>query len=528
MEMRRIVIYDTTLRDGTQGSGINLSVEDKLKIARRLDDLGVDYIEGGWPGSNPKDMEFFTLAQQMTWKQSQIVAFGSTRRPYRRADADENLRLLLDAGTRTITIFGKSWDYHVQKALRTTLEENLSMIRESVAFLRQHDREVIYDAEHYFDGFKANRDYALATLRAAREGGAQVLVLCDTNGGTLPQEIRAIVEATRRELGDPVGIHTHNDAECAVANAIEAVLAGAVHVQGTINGYGERCGNANLCSVIPALRLKLGLDCLHDGALAQLTDVSHFVAEVANCTPFERQPYVGRNAFAHKAGVHVSAVMAAPDTYEHIPPEVVGNRRRVIVSDLSGRANILYKASEIGLDLSRDSPEVRTILERIKWMEHAGYQFEGAEASFELLARRLMGGHRPPFEVGSFRVVVEWEPDGRCRAEATIRVRVGEVEEHTASDGNGPVHALDRALRKAIEKFYPEIREVRLVDYKVRVLNAEAATGARVRVLIETTDGRDRWGTVGVSENVVEASFFALSDSLEYALLRRLNCAAVP
>ena len=517
MAARRIALYDTTLRDGTQGAGITLSAQDKLRIAERLDEFGIDYIEGGWPGSNPKDLEFFAEARSRSWRHARITAFGSTRRAGVAAEQDDNLRMMLAAGTAAAAVFGKSWDLHVREALRTSLDENLAMIEDSVRYLKGRGLEVIYDAEHYFDGWKANPAYALATLAAARRGGADIVVLCDTNGGSLPFDIRDGVEAA---LGaGPVGIHTHNDSDVGVANAIVAVRAGAVHVQGTINGIGERCGNANLISLIPNLQLKLGYACVPDASLPRLGELSRIVSELANMAPNEYQAFVGKNAFAHKGGVHVSAVMAHPPTYEHIPPEAVGNERRVVVSDLSGRGNVLYKAEEMGLDLSKDSPQVREILARLKQLEHAGFQFEGAEASFELLVRRTMGQHRSAFTLKGLRVMVEKGPQGAAVAEASIRVAVDGQEEHTAAEGNGPVHALDRALRKALERFYPEIRQVRLVDYKVRVLDADAATAAKVRVLIQSTDGRRTWGTVGVSENVVEASWQALVDSLEYVLL---------
>jgi 2-isopropylmalate synthase len=516
--MRRIAIYDTTLRDGTQAAGVSFSVEDKLRIARRLDELGFDYVEGGFPGSNPKDLEFFERAREQTWQHVRIAAFGSTRRAGTRPEDDPNLRLLLDAGTPTVTIFGKSWDLHVRAGLRTTLDENLAMIGDSVTFLRQGGREVIYDAEHFFDGLRANRDYALATLRAARAAGAHCLVLCDTNGGALPEDIRAGVALAASEVGGPLGIHTHNDGELAVANTLAAVGAGCEHVQGTINGYGERCGNANLCSIVPALRLKLGFSALAPDALGRLTELARLVAELANLSPNDYQPYVGANAFAHKGGVHVSAVMVDPMLYEHIAPDLVGNSRRVVVSDLSGRATVLHKAGEIGLRLDRSRPEVQAVLEDLKRLEHEGYQFEGAEASFELLLRRAVLGYRPGFEIRAFHIAVD-QHDLECTSRAIVRVAVNGDEAGASADGNGPVHALDRALRAALERFHPGLSRVRLVDYKVRVLNAEAATGARVRVLITSTDGRTHWGTVGVSENVVLASAQALADSLEYALL---------
>jgi 2-isopropylmalate synthase len=515
--MSRIAVYDTTLRDGTQAAGVALSVDDKVTIARRLDSLGVDYIEGGWPGSNPRDLAFFERARAISWGHARIAAFGSTRRAGGRVEDDTNLRLLLDAGTPVVTIFGKSWDLHVRAGLRATLEENLAMIRESVAYLTAAGREVIYDAEHFFDGLRANPAYAMATLRAAREGGARVLVLCDTNGGSLPQTIHAGVEAAARQGGAPLGIHAHNDAELGVANTLAAVSAGCTHVQGTINGYGERCGNANLCSIVPALRLKLGLEVLMPAALERLTDLSHLVAELANMAPDDYQPYVGANAFAHKGGVHVSAVMVDPVMYEHVPPDSVGNRRRVVVSDLSGRATVLHKAGEVGLPLDRSRPEVLAVLEDLKRLENEGYQFEGAEASFELLLRRAVHGQTRRFEIRAFHVAVDHHDD-TCTSRAIVRVSVNGEEAGASGEGNGPVHALDLALRAALERFHPELARVRLVDYKVRVINASAATAARVRVLITSTDGQRTWGTIGVSENVVRASAQALTDSLEYAL----------
>ena len=516
---RRISLYDTTLRDGTQGAGITLSAEDKIRIAERLDEFGIDYVEGGWPGSNPKDMEFFAQARRRTWRHVRITAFGSTRRAGIPADRDENLNTILAAATPAAAVFGKSWDLHVREALHTTLEENLEMIEDSVRYLRTRGVEVIYDAEHFFDGWKAAPGYALETLRAARRGGAEVIVLCDTNGGCLPFEIAAGMEAAQGAVNTPLGIHTHNDGDLGVGNTLVAVRCGAVHVQGTVNGLGERCGNADLISIIPNLQLKMGYACVPEASLTRLGELSRYVSELANVAPNEYQPFVGTNAFAHKGGVHVSAVMAHPPTYEHIPPEAVGNQRRVVISDLSGRSNVLYMAQEMGVDLSKDRPEVREILAALKRLEHEGYQFEGAEASFELLMRRMLGQHTPTFTLKGFGVTVQKREDGLCTSEASIRVAVDGQEEHTAAEGNGPVHALDRALRKALERFYPEIRRVRLIDYKVRVLNADAATAARVRVLIQSTDGTRTWGTVGVSENVVEASWQALVDSLDYVLL---------
>ncbi len=518
--MPRVVLYDTTLRDGTQGEGLSLSVEDKLKIALKLDEFGLDYIEGGWPGSNPKDVEFFERAKSVRFQHARLAAFGSTRRPNVSVEEDENLRALLDAGTPTVTIFGKSWDLHVTRALRTTLDENLRMVHESVAWLKQQGREVVYDAEHFFDGYKRHPEYAMATLRAASEAGADVLVLCDTNGGSTPWEI---AEAVRRIRGmglGPLGIHTHNDAELAVANTLVAVREGAVHVQGTINGYGERCGNANLCSIIPDLILKMGIECLPVERLKRLTELSRFVSEVANVGHQDHQPYVGKSAFAHKGGVHVSAVMRQPETYEHIAPELVGNNRRVVVSELAGRSNLLHKAEQFGLDLTPRPDVTRHLLRQIKELEHRGYQFEAADGSLELLMRRALSPAPPPFTLEGFRVSVTKDKNGDPVAEATVKVRVDGRSEHTAAEGNGPVHALDNAVRKALLQFYPELGRVHLLDYKVRVLDGRDGTAAGVRVLIEAGDGEATWTTIGVSTNVLEASWQALADSLEYAVLR--------
>jgi 2-isopropylmalate synthase len=515
----RVELYDTTLRDGAQSEHISFSVEDKLRIATKLDELGIHYIEGGWPGSNPKDVEFFERVKKLELTSSRIVAFGSTRRANARAEKDANLLALVDSGVDTVTIFGKSWDLHVKAALRASLEENLAMITESVEFLKEHGMRVFFDAEHFFDAYKSNPEYALAALSAAEQAKVDRLVLCDTNGGTLPFETMEIVRDVLGKVHTPLGIHAHNDADTAVANSVIAVRMGAVQVQGTINGYGERCGNANLCSIIPNLKLKLGIDCITDEQLKRLTEVSRFVSEIANLPHQHNLPYVGSSAFAHKAGVHVDAVNKAPRTYEHVDPESVGNARRFLVSELSGRANIYVKAREYGIPLEKDSPEVRLILQRLKEMEKQGYQFEGAEASFELLMKRALGIARPFFELEGFRVMVSTEREG-IRSEATVKVRVQDKHEHTAAEGNGPVNALDNALRKALEKFYPVLKQVYLTDYKVRVLDTHEGTGAKVRVLIESSDGRKSWGTVGVSENIIEASFIALADSIEYKLMK--------
>ncbi len=514
-----VVLYDTTLRDGAQREGISFSLEDKLKIARRLDRLGIAYIEGGWPGSNPKDMAFFEQAPELDLEQAVITAFGSTRRAGLAVEDDANIRSLIEARTPAVAVFGKSWDLHVYHVLNTTLEENLRMIADSVRYLKAQGREVIYDAEHFFDGYRANPDYALQTLAAAAEAGADVLVLCDTNGGALPSTIAAVIAEVQKATTTPLGIHAHNDGEMAVANSLVAVEAGVVHVQGTINGYGERCGNANLCSIIPALKLKMGVDCVGDEQLRTLTEVSHYVSEVANLRPFPHQPYVGRSAFAHKGGMHVNALLKWEESYQHIQPELVGNHTRVVVSELSGKSNIAYKAHEFGLDLADRSEEAKQVLRRIKELESQGFQFEGAEGSVELLIRRAKPDYAPPFELIDFHVLIRNSQGGKMAAEATVKVRVGDQIMHTAADGNGPVNALDAAVRKALLPFYPHLANVHLTDYKVRILDGEAGTAAQTRVLIDSSDGRRSWSTVGSSTNIIEASWQALADSLEYALL---------
>jgi 2-isopropylmalate synthase len=520
---RQIKIYDTTLRDGTQGEGVAFSMEDKVRIAHRLDQLGVHYIEGGWPGSNPKDLRFFKRVQDAVFKSAKISAFGATRRPGVRPQEDGNLQALVEAGSPVVTIFGKAWDFHVTSALGTTLEENVAMIADSVAYLLKHFEEVIYDAEHFFDGFKRNPEYAMRTLRAAEAAGAHCLVLCDTNGGSLPHEVATIIKQVQRAVKaeTPLGIHVHNDSECAVATSLAAVSEGIGHVQGTINGYGERCGNANLVSIIPNLMLKMGLECIPPQNLRELRDVSRLVSELANRKPWSSQPYVGDSAFAHKGGIHVSAVLKHPETYEHVDPGAVGNQRRVLVSELAGQSNVLWKAKEYGIDLDKNTPEARRILEMLKRLEDEGFLFEGAEASFELLMERALGNHRPYFELQGYRVIVEEDAgDGEPVAEATVRLRVKGIEEHTAAAGNGPVHALDHALRKALEDFYPNLREMALLDYKVRILDESKATAAKTRVLITSGDGNETWGTVGVADNIIEASWQALVDSVEYKLRR--------
>lgn len=518
--MRSVQIYDTTLRDGSQAEGISFSCEDKVKIALKLDKMGFHYIEGGWPGSNPKDLDFFSSVRGHGLKNSKLAAFGSTRRAGIKAENDTNVQAILRTGVQVATIFGKSWDFHVKKALGITLEENLAMIRDTLAFLKSRGLEVIYDAEHFFDACKANPDYALGTVKAAKEGGASTIVLCDTNGGSLPPEIKEITELVVGKLDIPVGIHAHNDTDVAVANSIAAVHAGAVQVQGTVNGYGERCGNANLCSIIPNLSLKCGIETIPRDRLAHIAEMSHYVSEVANVNPNTHQPYVGVSAFAHKGGVHVSALMKDSRLYEHIDPELVGNRRRVLVSELSGISNMLYKYKELDLNIDEQNQESKRILEEIKNLENRGFQFEGAEGSFELMLRKAYDGYIEPFTLEALRLLVEVKQDGPAYSEAIIKMRVGDRVVHTAAEGNGPVNALDNALRKALESFFPCIRSMRLTDYKVRVIDEKDGTGAVVRVHIETGDGQRSWGTVGVSGNIIEASWQALADSLAYGLLK--------
>lgn len=522
MRMSRIQIYDTTLRDGAQSEGVSLSVEDKLKIAQRLDQAGIDYIEGGWPFSNPKDIEFFERVRSLPLKHAKVAAFGSTRRGNTRAEDDANLLALVNSQTSVVTIFGKSWDMHVTDALRVSLEENIEMISDSVRFLKSKGREVVYDAEHFFDGYKNNPDYAVKSIVAAAEAGADFIVLCDTNGGSIPTEVAEIMGVVRSAVSTPIGIHAHNDSELAVANSIVAVQNSAVHVQGTINGYGERCGNANLCSIIPTLQLKLGYECIPPDSVEELTSLSNYVDEIANVVPNDRQPFVGRSAFAHKAGVHVDAMMKQPLTYEHIKPEAVGNVRRVLVSELAGASSIVHKAERYGVDLTKKSPETREILTRIVELENQGYSFEGAEASFELLLEKAVGSYRKLFDLKSFRVIVEQRAsDDMPITEATMRLAVNGEERLTVAEGDGPVHALDNALRKALEEFYPEeLQRIKLTDFKVRVLNAREATAAGVRAVVESSDGSSLWSTVGVSTNIIEASWHALVDSVEYGLLK--------
>lgn len=518
--MSKIFLYDTTLRDGTQREGISLSLDDKLKIAKKLDEFGIDYIEGGWPGSNPKDVEFFQRVASLDLKHAKVSAFGSTRRKGIRPEEDENLQLLIEADTPAITLVGKSWDLHVQDVLVTSMEENLAMIGESVAYCKRFDKEVIYDAEHFFDGYKANPEYALATLKAAAVNGADSVILCDTNGGSLPWEIETIMAEVREALGPgvQVGIHTHDDGECGVANTLTAVRCGATQVQGTINGYGERVANANLCSVIPDLQLKMGYTCVSDEQLQGLTELSRYVAEVANLDLNDHQPFVGKSAFAHKGGIHVAAMLKNPLSYQHIEPERVGNQQRSVVSELSGRGNLVDKAEAFGLNT--ESLDLRSVLEQIKQLEAQGFTFEGAEASVDLMLRRTHPAYVPPFEVIDYRVDVQQRRGRGLNAEAVVKVRVGPKRMHTVAEGNGPVNALDMALRRALVDVFPQLDNIKLVDYKVRILDGENATAATTRVLIDSRQGNNTWSTVGASTNIIEASWQALTDSMEYALLK--------
>ncbi|MEA5076445.1 MAG: citramalate synthase [Coriobacteriia bacterium] len=514
-----VTLYDTTLRDGTQREGMSLSVDDKLRIARRLDDLGIHYIEGGFPGSNPKDLEFFERARDLRLENATITAFGTTCRKGGAAETDAGLRALLDTGCEALCIFGKAWDVHVTETLNTTLAENLRMVRDSVAFLVAEGRTVFFDAEHFFDGYAANPGYATEVCRAAAEAGANAIVLCDTNGGTLPQTVARVV----RGLGEALprvdlGIHAHNDAACAVANSLVAVDAGCTHVQGTANGYGERAGNADLLSIIPALVLKMDDDCITRDQLRLLTEVSHFVAETANVTPNPHQPYTGTSAFAHKGGVHASAAARLSAAYEHIDPAAVGNLARVVVSELAGRASLTMKALELGIDLTGDQETATRVLDGIKQLEHQGYMFEAADATLEVMLQKELGTHQPFFRLESFRCLMEKREDGRVMTEATIKVHVGDERFIATAEGNGPVNALDGALRLAIGRFYPALEAIELTDFKVRVLDEKKGTGAVTRVLIESSDGEKTWGTVGVSENIIEASWEALVDSVEFGL----------
>jgi 2-isopropylmalate synthase len=519
---RKIDIYDTLLRDGTQAEDVNFTVKDKVRIAETMCDFGVRYIEGGWPGSNPRDIEFFKSIKDSSAPIDNIAAFGSTRRAKKTPETDENLQALLEAEVPNLTIFGKTWDLHVREALKLELEENIELIHSSVSYLKSKVDRVFYDAEHFFDGYKANRDYAIQTLLAAKEAGADCLVLCDTNGGTMPDSLVEIIEDVKKSVGEyPLGIHCHNDSDCAVANSTLAALHGIIQVQGTFNGYGERCGNANLCSVIPNLQLKYGYECVPAENLKKLRVISRLVNELGNLKHNIHQPYVGRSAFAHKGGVHVSAIMKNSRTYEHIEPEMVGNTQRVLVSDLSGKSNLIYKAKDFGLDIDGSDPKINEVVERLKVLENQGFQYEGAEASFELLMRKAMGRFEPFFDSMNFRVIDENRAKGEnTLAEATVMLEVQGEQEHTAAQGNGPVNALDNAIRKALSRFYPNLNTMTLVDYKVRILTSGTGTEALTRVLIESKDEKDTWGTVGVAHNIIEASYQALMDSIEYKLLK--------
>jgi 2-isopropylmalate synthase len=517
--LNRISLYDTTLRDGAQTWGVTFSLDDKLRIAQKLDDLGIDYIEGGYPGSNPKDRRFFRAAKEISFKHSRPAAFGSTCRPDLAPEKDPQITTLIETGAEVVTIVGKSWDLHVKEILAVTQKRNLEMIRESLAYLKPHFRSLFFDAEHFFDGFKRNPEFAMSTLKAAVEGGSDLIVLCDTNGGTLPSEIHNIIQSVRAEVSTPLGIHEHNDSETAVANSLAAVQAGAVQVQGTINGIGERCGNANLVSLIPALSIKLNLNDTIPKQLGLLRHVSEFVDEMANRTPFKSQPYVGASAFAHKGGLHTSAVIKNTTAYEHIDPKLVGNSRIFPMSEQSGRAAVIQKAKEYGITLSPDDPRVTEILKTIKDFEARGAHYDIADGSFQLLMKRMLGLHRKLFALHGFHVTnIKRQGDTKTYSDAVIRIVVGDKMEFSAADGNGPVNALDSAFRKALQAFYPSVTDVRLTDFKVSVIEGTSGTGATVRVLIESTDGKEVWWTVGFNENVIQASWDALVDSIDYKL----------
>ncbi len=516
----QVEIYDTTLRDGSQGEGINFSVADKLRIAEKLDSFGVHYIEGGWPGSNPKDIEFFAQAKRKKFKNARLAAFGSTRKKGVPVEQDDQVRLLIEAGTPVVTIFGKTSMLHVKEVLRCTPDENLAMIADTVKFLKDHGKFVIYDAEHCFDGYKLDPEYAVATWQAAEKAGADFIVLCDTNGGCLPGEVTEITKAAIGKLNCKVGIHTHDDIGLGVANALAALDSGAIHVQGTINGYGERTGNCNLTSIIPCIALKLKKTCVPAKSLPKLKELSQFVDEIANLRHSPRQPWVGSSAFAHKGGAHVNAVQKLTASYEHIDPALVGNQRTVLISDLAGRSNIVIKAQELGFKLTNDTPELKAILNRVKELEHEGYEFEAAEASLALLIGKTLRHRELPFRVDAYHVSMRRD-GSKSVCEATVRVRVGDEIAHTVAEGDGPVNALDGALRRALVNFFPQLKKVTLTDYKVRILDTATGTAAKTRVLIQSTNGQREWGTVGVSENIIEASLQALVDSMEYALLKK-------
>lgn len=518
--MKQVYIYDTTLRDGTQAEGISLSLHDKILIAQRLDKFGVHYIEGGWPGSNPKDMAFFKEIKKAGIRRSKIVAFGSTRRAHAEVAEDQNIKALIEAGTKAVTVFGKSWDFHVTDVFKTSLKENLQMIHDTVSYLKSKKREVIYDAEHFFDGYKANPEYAIKSIQQAARAGAANITLCDTNGGTLPHEIRQAILRVKRAVKTPLGIHCHNDSEHAVANSIQAVGEGCVLVQGTINGIGERCGNANLISIIPVLQLKMNRRCFSDEKLKELTQLSHYVAEICNLPLQNNQPFTGHSAFAHKGGIHINAMMKSAKTYEHLNPVLLGNHRRFLISELGGKTNIMVKAKELQLHVEKESPEARRILAEVQKLENEGYQFEAAEASFELLVQRLIGRYKPFFEIKNVAVRAERIGDNNPASIAEVKLRAKGKEYFEVANGDGPVNALDSALRKSLSNCYPEIVDMHLTDYKVRVVNSEAGTAAKVRVFIESQDKNKTWTTVGVHENIIEASWKALVEAIEYKLFK--------
>lgn len=524
MSNKAIDIFDSTLRDGAQGEDISFSLEDKIKIVKALDEMGVNYIEAGNPGSNPKDMEFFKKIKDIKLKTSKIAAFGATRRAGVKVYEDANIKNLLASDTEVIVIFGKTWDFQVVDILKTTLEENLNMIKDSIEFLKNKNKEVIFDAEHFFDGYKENKEYACEVLKIAKNAGADVLVLCDTNGGTLPSEIKDITRKVVKEFGVKIGVHCHNDIGMAVANSILAVESGATHIQGTFIGFGERCGNTNLSAVIPTLKLKMGYEVVDDKRLLELTKTSRFISEIANIHLIDNMPYIGSSAFAHKGGMHIDAIHKAPRAYEHIKPETIGNSRRFLISEVSGKSTIFAEIQKMFPTIKKDSIEVKKITDRLKQLEYEGYKFEGAEGTVELLIRKLVGKYKPFFKLNHFKTMGEQPSnDANFSSTALINITVDGKNKMTAAEGDGPVNALDKALREALETFYPQLREVRLVDYKVRVLDSESATGAKVRVLIESTDGSENWSTVGVSRDVVQASWIALVDSIEYKLIKDIE-----
>ena len=524
MAQNQVKIFDSTLRDGSQGQGISFSLEDKIKIVKALDEMQIDYIEAGNPGSNPKDMEFFKRLKAVELKNAKVVAFGSTRKPNINVEDDKNLKDLLSSGADAIVIFGKSWDFQVTDIIKTSLDENIEMIKDTIKYLCKKEKEVIFDAEHFYDGYKANKDYAIATLKAAEEAGAKVVILCDTNGGTLPQEIYDITKVVKGKIAIELGIHSHDDMGMAVANSIMAVEAGAKQVQGTFIGIGERCGNANLSAIIPILKLKLGYEILNNNELVNLTKSARYIAEICNITLTDQTPFVGSSSFAHKGGMHIGAVTKAPKSYEHIEPELVGNKRRFLVSEVSGKSTILQEIKKIFPNISKDDNSVQKITDRLKELEYEGYQFEGAEGTVELVIRKIIGKYKPFFKLNHFKIIGE-QPYGSedFSSTAVINITVDGQNEMTAAEGEGPVNALDKAIRKALEVFYPELKQARLVDYKVRVLDSENATEAKVRVLIESTDGIENWSTVGVSRDVIQASWIALVDSIEYKLIKDIE-----